>query len=77
MNSTSCCAGNGTLWILILAFVLSDKNFNLSNLFEGCGLPLLLALLFCMGRNGSLSNLIDSLFGNNHNGGCGCGCGCN
>lgn len=67
-NNNNCC-----LWILILAFVLSNKNLCLDRLLDGCGFPLLVALLFCMCRNGSLASIANGLFG----GGCGCGCGCN
>lgn len=72
MSCNSCTTGNnGGLWILILALVLSGQNINLENLLDGCGTPLLLALLYCTYKNGSLGNLVNSLFGNN----CSCGCG--
>ena len=58
MNSNS-------LWILIILLILgtSGNVFN-SSVFTGCGLPVLLALLYCMYRNGTLRTLF---------GGCGCG----
>lgn len=61
------CNSNGWLWLLILAFVLSGRNFCLENLFSGCGWPILIALLFCWCRNGSLANIVNNLCG-----GCGC-----
>lgn len=68
MNCNSCCSGNNCLWILILALVLSNKNICLENILNGCGLPLIVALLYCMCKNGSLSSIANSLFGNS----CGC-----
>ncbi len=64
MNSSST-----GLWILIILLLLgtSGNIFN-SSVFSGCGFPILLALLYCTFRNGSLCNI----FGNNN-----CGCGCN
>lgn len=72
MSCNSCTAGNnGCLWILILALVLSNQNIRLDNLLEGCGTPLLLALLYCTCKNGSLGDIVNNLFGNS------CNCGCN
>ncbi len=57
----SCCSqgNNVTLWILIALLILGSKDgfFN-SNLFSGCGLPILLALLFCLYRNGTLASML-------------------
>ncbi len=63
----SCLQGNGILWILIILLILgtSGNVFN-SSVFSGCGWPILLALGYCLYRNGTLS----TIFGGN-------GCGCN
>lgn len=75
MNSNSCnICNNSTLWILILALVLSNnKCFCLDNLLRGCN-PLIILCLFCLLKNGTFNDAF-SLFGGNN--GCGCGCGCN
>ena len=46
----NCCSqGNVTLWILITLLVLGSKDgFFCSNVFNGCGLPIVAALLFCL-----------------------------
>ena len=57
--------GNG-LWILIILLLLgSNGNVFNSSVFTGCGWPFLIALGYCMLKNGTLN----SIFGN--------GCGCN
>lgn len=61
------CNCNSYLWILIILLVLGTNVLS-SNIFTGCGWPLLVALAYCFGKNGTLSNFL---------GGCGCGCGCN
>ena len=45
----NCCSqGNITLWILIALLVLGSKDgIFCSNIFSGCGLPIIVALLFC------------------------------
>ncbi len=59
--------GNG-LWILIILLLLgSNGNVFNSSVFTGCAVPFLIALGYCMLKNGSLC----SILGN------GCGCGCN
>ncbi len=68
-----CLTGNTTLWILIALLVLGSKDgIFCSNLFCGCGLPILLALLYCLYKNGTLASLLTPTC----NCGCNCGCGC-
>ncbi len=66
----NCCTqgNNVTLWILIALLVLGSKDgiFS-SDTFSGCGLPVLLALLFCLYKNGTLSAILTPP----------CNCGCN
>ncbi|MDE6059239.1 MAG: hypothetical protein K2G44_04275 [Clostridia bacterium] len=64
------CNSNSCLWILIILLILGTNVLS-SNTFTGCGWPFLLALAYCFGKNGTLSNLMNRI------GGCGCGCGCN
>ena len=61
----SCLQGNGCLWILIVLLILGTCGnvFN-SSVFTGCGLPILIALVYCMWRNGTLRTILG--------GGCGC-----
>jgi len=59
---------NAVLWILIALVVLGNGGCN-NNALSGCTLPILLALGYCLYRNGSLSNLFTPT------GSCGCGCG--
>ena len=63
----NCLSNNCYLWILIILLILGTCNgvFS-SSIFTGCGWPFLLALGYCLWKNGTLS----SLFG--RNGGCGC-----
>lgn len=57
---------NSILWILIILLILgSSGNVFNSSVFSGCGLPILLALGYCLYRNGTLGNLFSN------------GCGCN
>ncbi len=65
---TCCNQGNATLWILIALLILGSKDgvFN-TNVFNGCGLPIIAALLFCLYRNGTLSAILTPS--------CDCGCG--
>lgn len=70
----NCCTqgNNVTLWILIALLVLGSKDgIFCSNIFSGCGLPILLALLFCLYKNGTLSAILTPPCS------CNCGCGCN
>lgn len=61
----NCLQGNSCLWILIILLILGTcGNVFSSSLFTGCGWPVLVALAYCFGKNGSLC----SLFG--RNGGC-------
>lgn len=64
----NCCSqGNVTLWILIALLVLGTKDGTFcSGIFNGCGLPIVAALLFCLYKNGTLSALLTPP--------CGCGC---
>ena len=66
----NCCfSGNTTLWILIALLILGSKDgIFCSNVFSGCGLPILVALLFCLYKNGTLSALLAPP--------CGCDCNC-
>ena len=56
----NCCSqGNVTLWILIALLVLGSKDgIFCSNIFNGCGLPIIVALLFCLYKNGTLSAIL-------------------
>ncbi|MBE5744662.1 MAG: hypothetical protein E7355_00810 [Clostridiales bacterium] len=64
-----CLSGNTTLWILIALLVLGSKDgIFCSNVFSGCGLPILIALLFCLYKNGTLSAILTPP--------CNCSCGC-
>ncbi|MDE7329654.1 MAG: chorion class high-cysteine HCB protein 13 [Clostridia bacterium] len=73
MNLFSGCGNNSCLWILILLLLASSCSGNgLESVLSGSCTPILIALLYSMWKNGTLSSL---LCGNN--GGCGCGCGCN
>ncbi len=69
MNCNSCCSNNSCLWILLAALVLSNKNICLENILSGCGWPIIVALLYCTCKNGTLSSIFGGLFGN---GSCGC-----
>ena len=63
--------GNSCLWILIILLILGTcGNVFSSSVFSGCGWPVLVALLYCMYRNGTLGSLLGRMGG-------GCGCGCN
>lgn len=67
---TCCNQGNVTLWILIALLVLGSKEGNFcTNVFSGCGLPIIIALLFCLYKNGTLANILTPT--------CGCDCKCN
>ena len=69
-----CLSGNVTLWILIALLVLGSKDgMFCSNVFSGCGLPIIVALLYCLYKNGTLAAALTPRCNCN----CGCGCGCN
>ena len=69
---TCCNQGNVTLWILIALLVLGSKNgVFCSNTLCGCGLPVIIALLFCLYKNGTLASLLTPSCN------CSCNCGCN
>ncbi len=61
------CSGNGLLWLLLLFLVLGGADHTLGN----CTLPILLAVLFCLIKNGAFCNL----FRCGDRPDCGCGCG--
>lgn len=62
---------NSCLWILILLLIASaNSNNGLEGVLEGSCTPLLVAILYTMWKNGTLSNLL----GNGNGNGCGCGC---
>ena len=58
------------LWILIILLLLGGTDLFSSKAFTGCGWPILVALAYCMIKNGTISNILSGLGGNN-------GCGCN
>lgn len=63
----NCCNnGNISLWVLIILLILGTNVLS-SNAFTGCGWPVLIALVYCMAKNGTLGSLL---------GQSGCGC-CN
>ena len=67
----NCCThgNNLTLWILIALLILGSKDgVFCSNVFNGCGLPVIAALLFCLYKNGTLAGILTPP--------CGCNCGC-
>lgn len=67
--------GNTTLWILVALLILGSKDgFFCSNALNGCALPIIIALLYCLYKNGTLSSLLTPCCSCNN--GCGCGCGC-
>lgn len=72
MNIFSCCGNNSCLYILILLLLAaSASNCNgLEGVLSGSCIPLLIALIYSMWKNGTLSSLLC-------NGGHSCGCGCN
>ncbi|MBO5328114.1 MAG: chorion class high-cysteine HCB protein 13 [Clostridia bacterium] len=71
MNLFSNCGGNSCLWILILLLLAASCSGKcLDGILSGACLPVLIALVYTMWKNGTLSNIF---CGN----GCGCGCGCN
>lgn len=60
---------NSCLWILILLLLAVGLSGNdLCEVLSGSCTPVLLALLYSMWRNGTLSNLLCG-----HGNGCGCG----
>lgn len=63
----SCLSGNSCLWILIVLLILGTCGnvFN-SSVLTGCGLPIAVALAYCLYRNGTLRTIFCG-------GGCGCG----
>ncbi len=65
-----CMQNNSTLWILIALVVLCSKDGCWTNVFSGCSLPIIVALLYCLYKNGTLSNILTP----SHN--CCCNCGC-
>lgn len=63
---------NTTLWILILILILGGFGKSCGeDIFSGCTLPVLLALLYCLYKNGTICSLLGC---NNEHPGCGCGC---
>ena len=61
--------GNTTLWILVALLVLGSKDGCFcSNVLSGCTLPIIIALLYCLYKNGTLCAILTP-----HN----CGCNCN
>ncbi len=69
--------GNTTLWILVALLILGSKNGNFcSGVLDGCGLPIIIALLYCLYKNGTLSSLLTPNCCCQRPEHCGCGCGC-
>ena len=68
----SCLGSNGCLWILIGLLILGSSGNNLLNsrALTGCGWPFLIALAYCLYKNGTLSALANRL---GLGGSCGCG----
>ena len=62
------CGNNGCLWILILLLLAASSGNSIENVLAGSCTPILIALIYSMWRNGTLSHL---LYGSNN------GCGCN
>ncbi len=57
---------NTTLWILIALLVLGSNNGVCnSNVLCGCGLPIIIALLYCLYKNGTLSAILTPSCNNN------------
>ena len=69
MNCFDMLGGNSCLWILILLLVLGCCNQGAEGIFSGCSLPILIALVYCLCKNGTIGGI-----GNSHGYGCGCGC---
>lgn len=70
MNCCTC--GNTTLWILIALLVLGSKDGGgFDGVFNGCTMPIVIALLYCLYKNGTLSSILTPSCNNS------CGCGCN
>lgn len=73
MNIFSQCGGtNSCLWILIvLLLIAASSNCNgLEGVLSGSCTPILIALIYSMWKNGTLSKLLCGSGGS-------CGCGCN
>lgn len=70
MNIFSGWGNNTCLWILILLLLAAGFTGNsLDEILSGSCTPILLALLYSMWKNGTLSRM---LCGSNGNNGCGC-----
>ena len=68
--------GNCTLWILIALLILGSKDgMFCSNVLSGCGLPIIIALLYCLYKNGTLGSILTPPDNCCHCG-CTCNCGC-
>lgn len=66
------CGCNSCLWILILLFIAASCSGNgIDGVLAGSCTPILIAIIYTMWKNGTLSSI---LCGNQD---CGCGCGCN
>lgn len=67
---SNCGCSNSCLWILILLLIASGASCDgLEGVLAGSCTPILIALIYSMWKNGTLSNIL-----------CGkqsCGCGCN
>ena len=63
------CGSNSCLWILILLLIAASCSGNgIDSVLSGSCTPVLVALLYTMWKNGTLS----SIFCGNGNGGCSC-----
>ena len=58
MNIFSSCGGNSCLWILILLLLAASCSGNgIDGVLSGSCTPILIALIYSMWKNGTLSNL--------------------
>jgi hypothetical protein len=63
---------NSCLWILILLLIAASCSGNgIEGVLSGSCTPVLIALIYTMWKNGTLSNLF---CGNSNGNGCNCGC---
>ncbi len=63
--------GNGCLWILIILLILGTcGNVFSSSAFTGCGWPILIALIYCLHKNGTLASLFPGMCCGNNTGCC-------
>lgn len=67
MNIFSSCGNNTCLWILILLLLAAGFTGNsLDDILSGSCTPILLALIYSMLKNGTLSHMLCGTCGNNN-----------